>query len=122
MDPDPERVLREWFTPNIWNVTGYSNPRVDELIEKIKIDVVTYARDAYFEEVWKIVTADLVYLPIRRGVSAFALSENLRDSARPLERAPVSPRAAQGAEGQLNKAAPIPGGVGGPQTWLSRGR
>ena len=77
MDPDPERVLREWFSPNIWNVSGYANPRVDELIEKIKTEMVTYARDAYLEEAWRIVTDDLVYLPIRHGVSLFAMRKDL---------------------------------------------
>jgi peptide/nickel transport system substrate-binding protein len=77
MDPDSEWVLREWFSQNIWNVSGYVNPRVEELIEKIKTEMVTYARDAYLEEVWRIVTDDLVYLPIRRGVSVLALRENL---------------------------------------------
>jgi peptide/nickel transport system substrate-binding protein len=83
MDPDPERVLREWFGQNIWNVSGYANPRVDELIEKVKTEMVTYARDAYLEEAWRIVTDDLVYLPIRRGVSVFALRENLEISPDP---------------------------------------
>jgi peptide/nickel transport system substrate-binding protein len=77
MDPDPERVLREWFSQNIWNVSGYANPRIDELIEKIKTEMVTYARDAYLEEVWRIVTHDLVYLPIRHGVSVFAMRKEL---------------------------------------------
>ena len=77
MDPDSERVLREWFSQNYRNATGYANPRVDELIEKIKIEMVTYARDAYLEEAWKIVTEDVVYLPIRHGVSVFAMRENL---------------------------------------------
>ena len=77
MDPDPERVLREWFSPNIWNVSGYANPRIDELIEKIKTEMVTYARDAYLEQAWRIVTDDLVYLPIRHGVSVFAMREDL---------------------------------------------
>jgi peptide/nickel transport system substrate-binding protein len=77
MDPDPERVLREWFSPNIWNVSGYANPRIDELIEKIKTEMVTYARDAYLEEAWRIVTDDLVYLPIRHGVSVIALRQDL---------------------------------------------
>ena len=77
MDPDPERVLREWFSQNIWNVSGYANPRIDELIEKIKTEMVTYARDAYLEEAWRIVTEDLVYLPIRHGVSVFAMRKNL---------------------------------------------
>jgi peptide/nickel transport system substrate-binding protein len=77
MDPDSEAVLREWFSPNIWNVSGYVNPRVDELIEKIQTEMVTYARDAYLEEAWRIVTEDLVYLPIRRGVAVLALRKTL---------------------------------------------
>ena len=78
MDPDSERVLRELFhSQSNWNVIGYANPRVDELIEKIKIEMVTYARDAYLEEAWRIVTDDFVYLPIRHGVSVFAMRKNL---------------------------------------------
>jgi peptide/nickel transport system substrate-binding protein len=77
MPPDSEIALREWFGQNYWNLTGYANPRVDALIEKIKTEMVTYARDAYLEEVWRIVTQDVVYLPIRHGVSVFALRDNL---------------------------------------------
>jgi peptide/nickel transport system substrate-binding protein len=78
MDPDSEGVLRHMFhSKGDWNVGGYANSRVDELIEKIKIEMVTYARDAYLEEAWKIVTNDVVYLPIRHGVSVFALRDNL---------------------------------------------
>jgi peptide/nickel transport system substrate-binding protein len=78
MDPDSERLLRDLFHSNgRYNPTGYANPRVDELIEKIKIEMVTYARDAYLEEAWRIVTDDLVYLPIRHGVSVFAMRKNL---------------------------------------------
>jgi peptide/nickel transport system substrate-binding protein len=77
MEPDPERLLRERFTQDFWNVTGYSNPRVDELIEKIETEMVTYARDAYMEEVWKIVTGDVVYLPVRHVVSVFAMRKDL---------------------------------------------
>ena len=61
----------------IWNLSGYANPRVDELIEKIKTEMVTYARDAYLEDAWRIVTDDLVYLPIRHGVSVFAMRKKL---------------------------------------------
>jgi peptide/nickel transport system substrate-binding protein len=78
MDPDSERILREWFhSQGKWNVVGYANPRVDELLDKIKGEMVTYARDAYLEEAWRIVTDDLVYLPIRHGVSVFAMRRNL---------------------------------------------
>ena len=78
MEPDSEGILRNLFhTQGEWNFTGYANPRVDELLEKIKIEMVTYGRDAYLEEAWKIVTDDLVYLPIRHGVSVFAMRKNL---------------------------------------------
>jgi peptide/nickel transport system substrate-binding protein len=74
MDPDSERVLREMFhSQSEWNVVGYANPRVDELIENIETEMVTYRRDAYLEEGWRIVTDDLVYPPIRHGVSVFAM-------------------------------------------------
>ena len=78
MDPDSEGVLRELFqSQSYWNATGYANPRVDELIEKVATEMVTYARDAYLEEAWRIVTDDLVYLPIRHGVSVFAMRKEL---------------------------------------------
>jgi peptide/nickel transport system substrate-binding protein len=84
MDPDSERALRELFhSQGQRNVVGYANPRVDELIEKIETDMVTYARDAYLEEAWKIVTDDLVYLPIRHGVSVFAMRKDLEIPADP---------------------------------------
>jgi peptide/nickel transport system substrate-binding protein len=78
MDPDSEGVLRALFhSQSDWNLAGYANPRVDELIEKIKTEMVTYGRDAYLEEAWKIVTNDLVYLPVRHGVSVYAMRDNL---------------------------------------------
>jgi peptide/nickel transport system substrate-binding protein len=78
MDPDSERTLRDLFhSQGQRNAAGYANPRVDELLEKIKTEMVTYGRDAYLEEAWKIVTDDVVYLPIRHGVSVFAMRENL---------------------------------------------
>jgi peptide/nickel transport system substrate-binding protein len=78
MDPDAERVLRELFhSQSKGNVVGYANPRVDELIDKIEGEMVTYARDAYLEEAWRIVTDDLAYLPIRHGVSVLAMRQEL---------------------------------------------
>ena len=66
-----------FYSKSKCNLARYANPRVDELIEKIKTEMVTYARDAYLEEAWQIVTDDLVYLPIRHGVSVFAMRKNL---------------------------------------------
>ena len=69
--------MRRFHSRSGYNSVGYANPRVDELIEKIKIKMVTYGRDAYLEEAWRIVTEDVVYFPIRHGVSVFAMRENL---------------------------------------------
>jgi peptide/nickel transport system substrate-binding protein len=78
MDPDPEKLLRELYhSQGKWNSTGYANPRVDELLGKMAVDMVTYARDAYIEEAWRIVTEDMVYLPVRHGVSVFAMRRTL---------------------------------------------
>ncbi len=78
MDLDSERILRDLFhSHGRYNFGGYANPRVDELLDKIDGEMVTYARDAYLEEAWKIVTDDLVYLPIRHGVSVFAMRKTL---------------------------------------------
>jgi peptide/nickel transport system substrate-binding protein len=77
-DPDSEGLLRDLFqSDSKYNLVGYADPRVDELLEKIKPEMVTYARDAYLEEVWRIVTEDVAYLPIRHGVSVFAMRKNL---------------------------------------------
>ena len=84
MDPDSERVLTELFqSQSKLNLVGYTNPRIDELIEKIKIEMVTYARDAYLEEAWRTVTNDLAYLPIRHGITVFAMRKNLDIPADP---------------------------------------
>jgi peptide/nickel transport system substrate-binding protein len=56
---------------------GYSNPRVDELIEKIGVEMVTYGRDAMLEDAWRIVVDDVVYLPVNHSVTVYALSDRL---------------------------------------------
>ena len=110
MDPDSERVLERAVPQSEykWNVTGYANPRVDELIEKIKTEMVTYARDAYLEEAWKIVTDDLVYLPIRHGVSVFAMRKNLEIPPDPWDVPRFRLARFNGSKGQLNYETTAP--------------
>jgi peptide/nickel transport system substrate-binding protein len=50
---------------------------VDALIEAIGAEMVTYARDAMLEDAWRIVTSDLVYIPVNHSVTAFAMRKNL---------------------------------------------
>jgi peptide/nickel transport system substrate-binding protein len=59
------------------NVTGYSNPQVDELIGKIDSTMITYARDAMIEDVWKIVLDDIAYIPLHHQLIVWAMRDNL---------------------------------------------
>jgi peptide/nickel transport system substrate-binding protein len=73
-DPDSEGLLNYLFhSQSRYNLARYANPQIDELIEKIQHEMVTYGRDASLEEAWRIVTNDFVYLPVRHGVSVFAM-------------------------------------------------
>jgi peptide/nickel transport system substrate-binding protein len=39
--------------------------------------MITYARDAFIEEVWKIVLGDIVYIPLHSQVIVWAMRETL---------------------------------------------
>ena len=69
--------VHAYRTGDIENASGYSNPRVDELIEKIDREMVTYGRDALIEEVWKIVLDDIVYIPLHHQMNVWAMRDNL---------------------------------------------
>jgi peptide/nickel transport system substrate-binding protein len=59
------------------NAAGYSNPKVDDLIEKIDREMITYGRDAMIEEVWRIVLDDTVYIPLHHQMIVWAMHDNL---------------------------------------------
>ncbi len=58
-----------------YNATGYANPHVDELIDTIGTAMVTYARDAMIEEVWRTVLADVVVVPLHHQIMVWALRD-----------------------------------------------
>jgi peptide/nickel transport system substrate-binding protein len=60
-----------------YNATGYVNPHVDDLIEAIGTTLVTYARDAMIEDVWKTVREDIVYVPLHQQVIVWAMRDEL---------------------------------------------
>jgi peptide/nickel transport system substrate-binding protein len=68
------------------NAAGYSNGRVDGLIEKIDREMITYGRDAMIEEVWKIVLGDIVYIPLHDQVIVWAMRDNLEVPVFPFNR------------------------------------
>ena len=61
----------------LYSATGYANPRVDGLIDRIGTELVTYSRDAMIEEVWKTVRADIVYIPLHHQVIVWAMRDQL---------------------------------------------
>jgi peptide/nickel transport system substrate-binding protein len=60
-----------------YNATGYANPQVDALIDKIGSEIVTYARDDMIEDVWKTVRDDIVYIPLHQQVIVWAMRDRL---------------------------------------------
>jgi peptide/nickel transport system substrate-binding protein len=60
-----------------YNATGYADAHVDDLIDRIGTELVTYGRDAMIEEVWKTVGADIVYVPLHQQVIVWAMSNRL---------------------------------------------
>jgi peptide/nickel transport system substrate-binding protein len=60
-----------------FNATRYANARVDDLIDAIETQLVTYARDAMIEEVWKTVRDDIVFVPLHHQVIVWAMRDQL---------------------------------------------
>ena len=54
-------------------VIDHANPGVDELIDAIGIELVTYGRDAMIEEVWRAALADVVVVPLHHQIMVWAL-------------------------------------------------
>jgi peptide/nickel transport system substrate-binding protein len=69
--------VRQYRTGDSANVSGYSNPRVDVLIDQIDRELITYGRDAMIEEVWRIVLDEIVYIPLHHQVIVWAMRDNL---------------------------------------------
>jgi peptide/nickel transport system substrate-binding protein len=78
--------IRFYRTGGKENTAGYSNPRVDELIDKIDREMVTYARDAMIEEVWKTVLGDIAYIPLHNQVIVWAMRSDLDIPVSPFNR------------------------------------
>jgi peptide/nickel transport system substrate-binding protein len=75
---DSEQIFQyEYLTGGIQNAAGYSNPNVDQLINKLSREMITYARDALIEEVWKTVLGDIVNIPLHHQVVVWAMRDNV---------------------------------------------
>jgi peptide/nickel transport system substrate-binding protein len=67
MLPDPsflfDRFTQGSFPPNGYNISFYTNPRVEELYELSLSELDLAKRAEYFKEIQRIVTEDAVWLP-----------------------------------------------------------
>ncbi|MDJ0683110.1 MAG: ABC transporter substrate-binding protein [Alphaproteobacteria bacterium] len=60
-----------------WNVTGFSNARLDELAETMASETDLDKRAAMIAEAWAIAKDDIAYLPIHHQVIAWGMSDKL---------------------------------------------
>jgi peptide/nickel transport system substrate-binding protein len=67
-----------------WGATGYANPALDALIERIDAELVTYARDALIEEAWRMILDDVVVIPLHRQMIVWAMRTELDLPVSPL--------------------------------------
>ncbi len=64
-------------TRGSWNGTHYSNPTVDQLTTDIVTEVDLAARNEKIQEIWDIVNADMIYLPVHHQVLNWAMAEDI---------------------------------------------
>jgi peptide/nickel transport system substrate-binding protein len=67
-----------------WGATGYANSTLDQLIEQMDAELVTYARDALIEQAWRIVLDDIVVVPLHRQMIVWAMRDELDLPVSPL--------------------------------------
>jgi peptide/nickel transport system substrate-binding protein len=81
---DSQMILNELFdSSGQFNLTGYANPKVDELIAAASREMLTYGRDVLLEKVWRIVNEDVVYVPLYHPMVVWAMREDLELPADP---------------------------------------
>jgi len=73
--------LIQSFTPaqkkGQFNVARYSNPKFDELADKIQVETDVKKRDAMIAEATKIYTNDYAYIPLHQQALIWAARKNV---------------------------------------------
>jgi peptide/nickel transport system substrate-binding protein len=60
-----------------FNATGYTDPKVDGLIDTIGTELSTYVRDAMIERIWRRVGEEVVYVPLHHTQVVWAMRNGL---------------------------------------------
>jgi peptide/nickel transport system substrate-binding protein len=66
-----------------YNVGGYSNPELDAKIQSLGSETDLDARNATIAEIWEVVKADRVLLPIHNQVLAYAMRDDINLAVHP---------------------------------------
>ncbi|MEO3386475.1 ABC transporter substrate-binding protein [Mesorhizobium sp. CAU 1741] len=66
-----------------YNIGLYTNPELDEKIRSLGTQTDLEARDATIAEIWEVVKADRVLLPIHNQVLAYAMKDNINLAVHP---------------------------------------
>jgi peptide/nickel transport system substrate-binding protein len=61
----------------LWNGTGYSSAKMDELIAKMETELDLKKRDALIAEAWNLAKSELIYIPIHHQVISWAMVKTL---------------------------------------------
>ncbi|MCW5772300.1 MAG: ABC transporter substrate-binding protein [Rhodospirillaceae bacterium] len=61
----------------LWNATGYSNKKLDDLIARMAVEIDVKKRDALIAEAWALAKADLVYIPLHHQLISWALAKTV---------------------------------------------
>lgn len=60
-----------------WNATGFSNDRMDELVQQMGTEVDEERRNEMIAEAWELAQSELVYIPIHLQVLNWATREGV---------------------------------------------
>jgi peptide/nickel transport system substrate-binding protein len=66
-----------------YNPGGYSNPEIDAKIESLGTETDVEKRDATIAEIWEVVKADRVLMPVHNQVLAYAMKSNINLAVHP---------------------------------------
>ena len=66
-----------------YNFGNYSNPKVDELLDKARVEFDTAKRYALFNEAMAVMDADAAFIPLVHRHVTWAMRKNVKAKLRP---------------------------------------
>ena len=90
--PDPENFLDVLFhSESEFNVSGYSNEQVDELLEAARVELDPATRVALYQEVERMLLDDQATIPLSHGVSDVLVKPHVQNYVLAPLGAPIVP-------------------------------